>query len=167
MKLFYYLMAAACFLFAWLSLRDYLLYKKTGSAEGFTLQLPQTLKLKINKVMGLLRRKDGNMGAGRLFAAAFAVGLMVSVIEAVCTGQVYVPTLAYIMKDPHLRARALAYLLLYNIMFLVPLLAVFGLTLAGYSSGKFSGFFKQHLGASKLLLTALFLALGILLTMLA
>ena len=167
MKVFYYLMSAACFAFAALSVRDYLLYKKTGSAEGFALQLPQALKLKINKVMGLLRRKDGSMGMGRLFAAAFVVGIMVSVIEAVCTGQVYVPTLAYIMKDPALRAKALAYLLLYNLMFIVPLVAVFALSLAGCSSERFSGFFKRRLGAAKLLLAALFAGLGVLLLVLS
>ena len=167
MKVFYYLMSAACFAFAGLSVRDYLLYKKTGSAEGFALQLPQALKLKINRVMGLLRRKDGSMGMGRLFAAAFAVGLMVSVLEAVCTGQVYVPTLAYIMKDPALRARAFAYLLLYNFMFIAPLVAVFALSLAGCSSERFSGFFKRRLGVAKLLLAALFAGLGVLLLVLS
>ncbi len=167
MKVFYYLMAAACFAFAGLSVRDYLLYKKTGSAEGFALQLPQALKLKINRVMGLLRHKDGSMGMGRLFTAAFAVGLMVSVIEAVCTGQVYVPTLAYIMKDPSLRAKAFAYLLLYNLMFIVPLVVVFAVSLAGCSSERVGGFFKRRLGAAKLLLAALFTALGVLLVALS
>ena len=107
------------------------------------------------------------MGMGRLFAAAFVVGIMVSVIEAVCTGQVYVPTLAYIMKDPALRAKALAYLLLYNLMFIVPLVAVFALSLAGCSSERFSGFFKRRLGAAKLLLAALFAGLGVLLLVLS
>jgi len=167
MKAFYYLMALACFVFAWFSLRDYRLYKATGSAEGFALQLPQALKLKINKVMGLLRRRDGSLGLPRLFAAAFVVGLMVSVIEAVCTGQVYVPTIAYIMRDPQLRTKALGYLLLYNLMFIVPLVVVFGLSLAGCSSERFSGFFKRRLGLAKLLLAALFVMLGVLLLVLA
>lgn len=167
MKVFYYLMALACFIFAAFSLKDYYLYKTTGSAEGFALQLPQALKLKINKVMGLLRRRDGSLGLPRLFAAAFVVGLMVSVIEAVCTGQVYVPTIAYIMKDPQLRSTALGYLLLYNLMFIVPLIIVFALSLAGCSSERFSGFFKQRLGLSKLLLAGLFLLLGVLLLILS
>ena len=99
----------------------------------------------------------------RLLLAALAVGFIVSLLEAVCTGQVYVPTVVLIMQDPALRLKATAYLLLYNLMFVMPLVAVFILALAGCESKAFNDFLKKHLGLTKILLCLVFLGLFILL----
>jgi cytochrome c biogenesis protein CcdA len=61
----------------------------------------------------------------RLAVYSFVTGLLVSILEAVCTGQVYLPTIAYVLKRTHLWVEALGYLLLYNIMFIAPLFVVF------------------------------------------
>ena len=126
------------------------------------LQLPIGLKTRIHKIMGFFLR-DKNKSALRLTLAALAVGFGVSLVEAVCTGQVYVPTCVLIMQDPAFRARAAFYLVLYNLMFIVPLIAVFVLALAGYESKGFNDFLKKHLGLTKLLLCAVFLGLFVLL----
>lgn len=162
MKIFYYLIALLCFgLFA-LSVYDFYIYRKTGLSEGLTLQIPKSLKLKINRIIGRLRGQESRSSLWRLFAAALGVGILVSLIEAVCTGQIYVPTIAFIMKDPALRAKAWAYLLIYNMMFIVPLLGVFALSLLGTESEKFNNFLKARLALMKVLLAAVFLVLGIL-----
>lgn len=161
-KGFYILTAGLCLLFFALSVYDFWVYFKTKKADGMLLQLPLGLKTRIHKIMGFFLR-DKNKSAFRLTLAALAVGFGVSLVEAVCTGQVYVPTCVLIMQDAAFRTRAAFYLVLYNLMFIVPLVAVFVLALAGYESKGFSDFLKKHLGLTKLLLCVVFLGLFVLL----
>lgn len=126
------------------------------------LQLPTNLKVRIHKIMGFFLR-DKHESSWRLVLAALAVGFGVSLVEAVCTGQVYVPTVVLIMQDPAFRVKAWVYLLLYNFMFILPLVIIFVLSVLGYESKGFNDFLKKHLGLMKLLLCVVFLALFILL----
>ena len=161
-KAFYILTAALCLLFFVLAIYDFIIYRKTKKTDGMLLQLPHGLKVRIHKIMGFFLR-DKQKSTFRLVLAALAVGFCVSLVEAVCTGQVYVPTCVLIMQDPHFRAQAAFYLVLYNLMFIVPLITVFVLALIGYESKGFNDFFKKHLGLTKILLCLVFLALFILL----
>ena len=161
-KTFYIVTALFCLGLFFLAVYDFWVYRKTGRAEKTLLQLPQNLKVRIHKIMHFfLRDKQDNVW--RLTWAALAVGFCVSLVEAVCTGQVYLPTVVLIMQDPAFRIKALIYLVLYNIMFIIPLVTVFGLALAGYESQTFNIFLKKHLGLTKLLLCLVFLGLFILL----
>lgn len=161
-KGFYILTAVVCLLFFVLAIYDFVIYRKTKKTDGMLLQLPTNLKVRIHKIMGFFLR-DKQKSTLRLVLAALAVGFCVSLVEAVCTGQVYVPTCVLIMQEPCFRARAVFYLVLYNLMFIVPLVTVFVLALLGYESKGFNDFFKKHLGIAKLLLCAVFLALFLLL----
>lgn len=161
-KAFYILTAAVCLLFFVLSLYDFWIYRKTKKSDKMLLQLPANLKVRIHKIMGFFLRDKQDGNAWRLVLAALAVGFCVSLVEAVCTGQVYAPTIVLIMQDPAYRARAVAYLLLYNVMFLLPLVLIFVLSVLGYESKGFNDFLKRHLGLTKLLLCAVFLGLFLL-----
>ncbi len=161
-KAFYIITAFVCLVFFALSIYDFWIYKKTQKSDKMLLQLPQNLKVRIHKIMGFFLR-DKHESMWRLTLAALAVGFCVSLVEAVCTGQVYLPTVVLIMQDPAYRVKAIIYLLLYNFMFIVPLLAVFALAVAGYESRGFNDFLKKHLGLTKLLLCVVFLGLFILL----
>ena len=161
-KGFYIVTALLCLLFFVLALYDFWIYKKTGKAEKTLLQLPQNLKVRIHKIMHFFLR-DKHDSVWRLCLAALAVGFGVSLVEAVCTGQVYLPTVVLIMQDPAFRIKAIAYLILYNLMFVVPLVAVFALAVAGYESQTFNNLLKKHLGLTKLLLCIVFLGLFLLL----
>jgi len=81
-------------------------------------------------------------------------------MELACTGQVYLPTISFVVGLPGMRARAVLYLLAYNIMFVVPLLAVLLLTVYGISAARFQDWFVKHAALSKLIMVALFLLLG-------
>jgi cytochrome c biogenesis protein CcdA len=72
----------------------------------------------------------------------------------------YLPTIAFVLKSSHLKLQAFAYLLLYNTMFILPLLAVFVFALAGATSEDFGRFIKRHMLLVKLLMAALFFGLG-------
>ena len=161
-KAFYIITAALCLLFFVLAVYDFVIYRKTKKTDGMILQLPYALKVRIHKIMGFFLR-DKQKSTLRLVLAALAVGFCVSLVEAVCTGQVYVPTCVLIMQDPQFRSCAALYLVLYNLMFIIPLVAVFVLALLGYESKGFNDFFKKHLGLTKILLCVVFLVLFLLL----
>ncbi len=161
-KAFYIITAGVCFVFFCLALYDFWIYKKTQKADKMLLQLPTNLKVRIHKIMGFFLR-DKHESSWRLVLAALAVGFGVSLVEAVCTGQVYLPTVVLIMQDPAFRVKAWLYLLLYNFMFILPLVLIFVLSVLGYESKGFNDFLKKHLGVMKLLLCAVFLGLFVLL----
>ena len=94
---------------------------------------------------------------------AAVTGFMVSILDFACTGEIYLPTLIFISNVPEFRANALVYLLLYNLMFVVPLILVFLFTYWGTSSQRWAELTKQHFGAIKLIMAALFFGLAILL----
>jgi thiol-disulfide isomerase/thioredoxin len=151
-----YIVAGLTFLLAGWSLLDYVRYRRSGDAGTATLGLPKSVKLSIHKVIrqGLATRW--------LLAGALAVGFLVAVLESLCTGQVYLPTMMFVWRDPSLRSRALGYLLLYNVMFILPLVGIFGIAYFGVSSERLGGFLRRRLGLLKLCMAGLFAALGVL-----
>jgi cytochrome c biogenesis protein CcdA len=149
------------------ALYDFIEFRKTGSTEGMILQLPKPIKERIHQVVGFFYRRsrqekqlDQKPGLSRLFLSALGTGFLVSLLEAVCTGQVYLPTISFVLKSTSLKLEALGYLLLYNIMFIVPLLVIFILALLGATNQQFSGFLKKRLGLIKILMAILFFGLG-------
>lgn len=153
-----------------LSLYDFVRFKKTNKTEGLLLQLPPALKNQIHYIIGLHYRKTkeekGEESVSekhifRLIISALVTGFLVSIIEAVCTGQTYLPTIVFIFKTTSLKLQALGYLLLYNFMFIVPLLIIFVFALLGTTSEQFSAILKRHLGTIKILMGIMFLGLGI------
>lgn len=149
------------------ALYDFFRFKKTGQTEGLLLQLPQPIKNQIHSIIGLHYRDTKTRQAGplkrnivRLLLSALITGFLVSILEAVCTGQTYLPTIVFILKTSH-QLKALAYLLLYNFMFVVPLLIIFLFALSGVTSEQFSKFLKERLLVIKLLMAVVFLGLGI------
>ncbi|UCD15829.1 MAG: hypothetical protein JSV34_01915 [Candidatus Omnitrophota bacterium] len=159
-KVFYYFIGGLCFALAALSVYDYVKFKKTGSSSGLILQLPNFMKKKINLVIGSRLREKKERSLIDLSITSFVIGFLVSLLEAVCTGQVYLPTIVYILKSTNLRLKAFSYLILYNLMFILPLVIIFLLSFLGVSSQKFNDFLKQHLGKIKILMALLFFALG-------
>ncbi len=162
------IIGAASILFGVFALYDFIKFKQTGSTDGLVLQLPKPVKERIHKVVGFFYRKDlrqeqqrPSPGLAKLIASALVTGFLVSLLEAVCTGQVYLPTIAFVLKASSLKLQALGYLLLYNIMFIVPLVVIFVFALMGTTSAQFSGFLKKHLGIIKIFMAVLFFGLGI------
>jgi len=151
---------------------DFLKFRKTGKTDELVLQLPRAVKDRIHKVIGFFYRRSrgqerAHPGLGKLILSAFITGFLVSLLESVCTGQVYLPTISFMLRTSAFKLQALGYLLLYNIMFVIPLIIIFILALLGVSSGQFSSFLKKHLGVIKLLMAVLFFCLGIFLVWLA
>lgn len=153
-KCVYLLAAIGTFALAFLSLYD--AYKaKQGKVKEITLQLPKSLKQRIHKVIREQTRTSG------VIIGALVIGCAISALELVCTGQVYLPTITFVMGLERLRGHALTYLILYNLMFIVPLLVVFGCVYWGTTSMQLGGVLQQHLMPVKLGTGVLLLGLGI------
>ena len=153
-KCVYLLAAIGTFALAFLSLHD--AYKaKQGKVKEITLQLPKSLKQCIHKVIREQTRTSG------VIIGALVIGVAISALELVCTGQVYLPTITFVMGVEGMRGHALAYLVLYNLMFIVPLLVVFGFVYWGTTSMQLGGVLQRHLLPVKLGTAVLLLGLGI------
>jgi len=145
---------------AFVSVYDYFRFKKTKTAQGSVLQLPKFIKKKINLVIGSNLREKKEKTSFNLIITSFVVGVTVSLLEAVCTGQVYIPVIVFILKNTDLKLRALAYLIIYNLMFIFPLVVIFLLSLYGVGSNRLSKFLKSNLGKIKIIMAVAFFMLG-------
>ncbi|MCX5715125.1 MAG: hypothetical protein NT033_10100 [Candidatus Omnitrophica bacterium] len=152
-----------------LALYDFFNFRKNRDTENLLLQLPPAIKNQIHKVIGLHYRKtaSGERAAAdkttlfRLILSALITGFLVSLLEAVCTGQTYLPTIVFVLKTTPYKLVAFLYLVIYNLMFIIPLIIIFILALYGTTSGQFSYFLKKNILKIKLLMAALFFALGL------
>jgi cytochrome c biogenesis protein CcdA len=127
-----------------------------GRSSDMALQLPDRIKGRIHeKIRDFSRRKLALAGA------SFGLGVMIAGMELTCTGQVYIPIVTMI-SDPRHRVAATAYLFVYNVAFIIPLLAVFGLVFFGLTSKKLGQMFHNHLAAVKFSFALLFLVMGLL-----
>jgi len=162
-KIFNYAVGSISLVLGALCIYDILKFKSSGKHEGMILQLPRQVKNQIHKVIGASYRKDGTVkkGVSSLVLSALFTGFIVSILEAVCTGQMYLPTIAFVLKTTHLRLEAFGYLVMYNIIFVMPLVVILLLGTWGVSSGEFSKFFNKHMGFVKMLMALAFFGLGL------
>jgi cytochrome c biogenesis protein CcdA/thiol-disulfide isomerase/thioredoxin len=145
-----------CLVLAVAAFQDFRKARK-GETKEMALRLPDNLRLQINRVIRTGARR-------RAFVpAAFVTGLLVSLIELACTGQVYWPTIVFVMQMPELRARAFLYLLLYNLAFILPLVIVFVLAYLGVTTAERLGrFLREWMWAIKLATAMFFLVIAVL-----
>ncbi len=153
----YLLTAVLCMILAILTFRDFLKARK-GQAGEMTLKLPLSLRRLINRVI----REGAHTRAFVL--VALVTGFIVSLIELACTGQVYLPTIVFVLSVPELASKAFLYLLLYCLMFIVPLVVVFLVTYFGTTSEQLSSLVSRHTATVKLLTGLLFVGLALWMT---
>jgi cytochrome c biogenesis protein CcdA len=146
--------ALVCLVLAALSLWDYVKIRQ-GRLSDIALQLPAVLKKRIHETIRTHSRMRGYV------AAAFGAGVLVSVFELACTGQVYLPTIVFMTSVAEMRLSAIAYLVLYNALFVVPLIVVFSVTYFGATSQRLTAVFQANAGAIKLFTAVLFGLLGV------
>lgn len=143
------------FLFFLLSLYDLWVFFYKKDNKEMLLQLPKSFKLLSHSMI----RVFVNSRLSILFA--FFLGFVISSIELACTGQVYFPTIAYLIKNQEYFKAALFYLLIYNIAFIAPLITVFIMIYLGTNSRSIEKLLKEQLWIIKLLLAILFFVLAV------
>ena len=148
--------AIMTFALAGWSLIDGIRYVRTGDTKQVTLGLPKRVKARIHKVM-----RKGLTTRG-LVLGSLSVGFLVSLLESLCTGQVYLPTIVFMTRTPGMRTAAVAYLLLYNVMFILPLVGILALTYFGVRSETLGSMLRKRLALAKFGMAGLFAGLGML-----
>lgn len=143
--------AALALLAAFLSFRD-AWRARGGRMDEMTLQLPGFLKDRIRSVI-----RTGSR-ARNFVIAAFVSGLVISLLELACTGQVYAPIIYQIQQG---KLDAIVWLVVYNLAFITPLVVIFLLAYGGLRSESLINFQKKHTASVKIGLGLLFLVLAL------
>lgn len=163
-------LSLSLFVLSFLSLRDAFCYRKTGDARTIALQLPAGVKRLIRLVAERCWRvgTDASAAKGRgALSLAFVgmtslgCGFLVTLLDALCTGQIYVPVLALLSREPAAE-KAFIYLILYNLAFILPLVFVFIVAAHGVDSARLQRWSKRNVVPSKIALAMIFALLGVL-----
>jgi len=154
--LIYPLASIVTFALGSLNLVDYFRLRRGRPFESTAIRLPRAIVGKSEYALRLLAEHK------YVCLVAPFVGFGVSFLEFMCTGQIYLPTIVYVAGFPDLRARATAYLLLYNAVYVVPILIIIAASYIAASPSYFVMMrqLRSRLGALKALTAALFFALS-------
>jgi hypothetical protein len=127
------------------------------------LQVPDFLKKRIHRIIRTRSSEfEGNEETqlARLLIIAIFIGFIVTLLQSTCTSQVYLPTLLFVTNIPSLRGSAFLYLIFYNLIYILPLLAIFGIVYWGVTSEQLSFFLQKRASTIKLLTAIFFFALA-------
>lgn len=150
---FYLAIGLFALVIAALSFRDAYRVRR-GKLEDMSLQLSQRQKRAIH---GLIRK---TANTGFLATTAFVVAFPVSLFEFLCTGQTYLPTIVLIYSQSALRARATLLLVVYNLLFILPLLVITFVAWLGTTSDRMTGWLTKNAVVVKIATAVLFLAIA-------
>ena len=117
------------------------------------LKLPGKLSARAH---GVIR---SSVRSGAAAGGAFLLGTIVALIELGCTGQVYLPTIAWMIARGA-GARPWFWLAIYNTAFIIPLITVFVVSYKGVSAIRMANAFKRRGAAIKYATAVLFAALA-------
>lgn len=155
---FNWLIMAMALVMMLLSLYDAILCLK-GRIEDTKLQLPEFLKERIHRSIRKGARKY------HFISAAFITGVIISFLELACTGQVYAPTILFMLKTSTQTFQAYYLLLIYNLAFILPLIIIFLFTYLGMKNTTLIKAFKKNVALVKFGTALLFLIIFIILLM--
>ncbi len=147
-------LSLALFLLSILSLRDAVRFRRTPVFSVVTLRLPEGVRALIRRIA----MESWNGSA--VVAAGLGCGFLVTLLDALCTGQVYVPVLALIAHEPG-AWRSFAFLIAYNLAFIAPLVAVFVLFSGTTDAFRMARWSSRNVIPSKIALGVVFALLGI------
>lgn len=136
-----------------LEIKDYFWY-----GRWLTLQMIPGSAERIQKYTKLIVRAQKRHIAYSYVVAA-TLGVFVVLVELPCTGAPYLAILALIGQGAY--AQAIPLLLLYNLIFVLPLLVIIGIAYFGTSSMILENWRKKHRGLMRLLIGIFLIALGI------
>ena len=128
-----------------------------------TLQVPNFLKKRIHQIIRTRSNEleqDRPRQSARFLLAALFIGFIVTLLQSTCTSQVYLPTLLFVTNIPSLKGSATFYLILYNLVYILPLCAIFGIAYWGVTSEQLSFFLQRRASTIKLFTAIFFFALA-------
>lgn len=143
-KFLYLIIGVFCLYMAFISIQDYK-YVKKDKLEKVKTQLNKKYR---HKAMSCIRKYfDSN----KVYVSTFAVAVIVSLIDFLCTGGIYLPSITYMLSNKPGNLTLAFYLLTYNFMFILPILAT--TVLVSYSKNILdaSEILTKNLGKIKIL----------------
>jgi len=152
-KWFYLAIGIFAAVIAVLSVRD-AWRARHGDLGDMTLQLPERNKGMIHKLI------RGQARTGFVATSAFLVAFPVSLFEFMCTGQTYLPTIVLIFSQNVLKQRAVLFLILYNLLFILPLVLITVIAFLGVTSDHLVTWLKRNAAPVKVATAVLFVALA-------
>jgi cytochrome c biogenesis protein CcdA len=151
-KPFYWFAAITALIAGLFEIKDYFWYGK-----GFSLQMipggAERIK-KFSKLMQRLETKHPLLG----LAVAGLLGIIVVFVELPCTGAPYLAVLGLLSSGDY--ASGIPLLLLYNLIFILPLIVIVSLVYFGHTSKKLEKWRKEHRGLMRLSIGLFLLTLG-------
>jgi cytochrome c biogenesis protein CcdA len=151
-KAVYWFAAIVAILAGLLEVKDFFWYGK-----GFSLQMIPGADARIKAYTEKIRQLD-QKSIWLSYGMAFFLGVFVPLVELPCTGAPYLAILALIGQGSY--ASAIPLLLLYNVVFILPLLVIIFMVYFGKSSARLEEWRKQHRGTLRLVTGLFLLALG-------
>ncbi len=143
---FYYAVGALAILLGLLNVKDYFWY----GGGGFLMEVPQAWRPKMKQlIMGVSNPVGG-----------FLIGLVVSLFLLPCTSGPYVVILGMLASKTTL-LKSLLYLVVYNLIFVAPMLAIVFLLYFGLEPERAENWRKQKLRLLHLVAGVILLGLGI------
>jgi len=128
------------------NIMDFFAVRKGRTA---VLQLPMFIKKRRGRIIGKIA-EDRKVSI--LAIIAFSAGFAISALEFACTGQILLPVITVIESSSSLRIIAFIYLLIYNLMFVLPLLLILFLFHKGKSSATMGEEHMKKYAYTKLLI---------------
>ena len=150
------ILALLLFVLSFLSFRDALRFRKIPVFSVVTLKLPEGVKVLIRKIA------MESWSGPAVVLAGFGCAFLVTLLDALCTGQVYVPVLALISREPG-AWRSFVLLALYNLAFIAPLVAVFVLASKMTDAFQMAKWSSRNVIPAKIALGVMFAILALML----
>ncbi len=138
-----------------LSLRDYFLARR-GQRDKMLLQLPLGIKQRIHRSI------KERTAVGGIILGSLAAGFLISYLEFGCTGQVYLPTITFMISRAGVSLKPILSLVIYNLMFILPLIII-ALLATMFTSKHIAARIENRIPLIKLCTAVLFFALAALL----
>lgn len=133
-------------------IKDYFWYGK-----GFSLQMIPGAAERIKRYTARIETLETRHPVV-LYATTAVLGVFVVLVELPCTGAPYLAVLGLLAKGAY--AQAVPLLLLYNLVFVLPLLVVIAFAYFGTSSEKLEEWRQKHRGFMRLAVGIFLIALG-------
>ncbi len=149
---FYTLAAIVAIIAGVLEVKDYFWYGK-----GFSLQIIPGAAERIKKYTKAIGKFEAESPL-KSFMVAAGLGVFVVMVELPCTGAPYLAVLGMLSSGDY--ATGIPMLLIYNLIFILPLIVIMGIMYFGTSSKKLESWRKEHRGLMRLGIGLFLVALG-------
>jgi len=137
---------------------DWVIYRKTFDVKKFILKIPR-LTLTDNDPNSAARKEA--YGYINLILGAGILGFVVVLFQSGSRGQVFLPAIVAMISSPELKNQTIFFMLLYSVMFVLPLWIAFQILLVAFKSPKLIEWMNRHVSKIKIISSAIFLGLGL------